>query len=93
MRLVSLTHPPTSPKSSSPICVRVLVRGVGPVGTVEKVFFGLLIFGIVHDIVERGFVRVIVDQEQVEQQVISGVSRHRFNRGEKRQWNTKPLCY
>ena len=33
-----LTQPPTSPQSSSPICVRVRVRVVGAVGTVEKVF-------------------------------------------------------
>ena len=45
-RLVSLTHnsllfiqPPTCPQSSSPTCVRVLVRVLGSVVTVEKVFF------------------------------------------------------
>jgi hypothetical protein len=47
--------------------VRVLVRVVGVVGTVEKVFFVCLILAtehlivLLHDIVERGFVRVLVD--------------------------------
>ena len=49
------------------MCVRVLVRVVGDVGTVEKVFFVWLILAmedltvLLHDIVERGFVHVLVD--------------------------------
>ena len=66
-RLVSLSHnslllvqPPTSSQSSSPICVRVLIRVVGTVGTVEKVFFVCRVLDterlivLVHDVFERG---------------------------------------
>jgi hypothetical protein len=51
-----LIQPPTSPQSSSPICVRVLVRVFGTVGTVEKVFFVYRVLAseylivLVHDI-------------------------------------------
>jgi hypothetical protein len=64
----SLTHnsllviqPPTSPHSSSPIYVRVLVRVVGTVWTVEKVFFVCRVLAtehlivLVHDIFDREF--------------------------------------
>ena len=73
-RLVSLSHnsllliqPPTSPQSSSPICVRVLVRVLGAVGTVEKVLFVCRVLPsehlivLVHDIFDRGFVHKLVD--------------------------------
>ena len=49
------------------MCVRVLVRVVGDVGTIEKVFFVCLILVtehlivILHDIVESGVVRVLID--------------------------------
>ena len=78
-RLVSLTHnsllliqPPTSPQSSSPICDRVLVlvRVLGVVGTVEKVFFVCRVLPsehlivLVHDIFDRGLVRELVDHDR-----------------------------
>ena len=65
-RLVSLTHnsllliqPPTCPQSRSPTCVRVLVRVIGAVGTVEKVFFVCRLASehlivLVHDILTEG---------------------------------------
>jgi hypothetical protein len=62
-----LTQPPTSPKSISPICVRVLVRVVRSDGTVEKAYFVYLILPtehlieLVQDIFEREFVRELVD--------------------------------
>jgi hypothetical protein len=64
-----LTQPPTSPQSSLPICVRVLVQLVGVVGTVEKVFFLYFqlilvtehLIVLVHDIFYRGFVHELVD--------------------------------
>jgi hypothetical protein len=49
------------------MCVRVLVPVVGDVGTIEKVFFVCLILVtellivILHDIVESGVVRVLID--------------------------------
>ncbi len=75
-KLVSLSHTThsssfnpqlPSSQSSSPICVCVLVRVVGTVGTVEKVFFVCSVLAtehlivLVHDIFDRGFVREIVD--------------------------------
>ena len=76
-RLVSLTHnsllliqPPTSPQSSSPICVRVLVRVLGSVGTVENFFFVSRVLPsehlivLVHDIFDRGLVRELVDHDR-----------------------------
>jgi hypothetical protein len=65
----SHTQPPTSPQSSSPIYVRVLVRVVGAVGTVEKDFFVCFrmilatehLIVLVHDIFDRGSVRELVD--------------------------------
>jgi hypothetical protein len=76
-RLVSLTHnsllliqPPTSPQSSSHICVRVLLRVFGSVGTVEKVFFVYRalpwehLIVLVHDIFDRGFVHELVHHDR-----------------------------
>ena len=75
-RLVSLTHnsllliqPPTCPQSRSPTCVRVLVRVLGAVGTVEKVFFVCRLASehlivLVHDIFDRGLVRELVDHDR-----------------------------
>ena len=49
------------------MCVRVLVRVFGAVGTVEKVLFVCRVLPsehlivLVHDIFDRGFVRELVD--------------------------------
>ncbi len=76
-RLVSLTHnsllliqPQTSPQSGSPICVRVLVRVIEVVGTVENVFFVCRVLPsehlivLVHDIFDRGFEHELVDHDR-----------------------------
>ena len=73
-RLVSLTH---TTRSSSfnpqlvlslvhPSVSRVLVQVVGTVGTVERVFFvyWVLLIVLVHDILDRGFVRKLVDHHR-----------------------------
>ncbi len=65
-----LIQPPTSPQSSSPIWVRVLVRVFGTVGTVEKVVFVCRVLAsehlivLVHDILDRGFVRELVHHDR-----------------------------
>ncbi len=62
-----LTPPHSTP---APICVRVLVRVLGTVGTVEKVFFVCRVLVsehlivLVHDFFDRGFVRELVDHDR-----------------------------
>ena len=69
---------PTSPQSSSPIYVRVLVRVIGAVGTVENVFFVCRVLAtehlivLVHDIFDRGFVHKLVDHYRNLSATVSG---------------------
>jgi hypothetical protein len=63
-------NPKTSPQSSSPICVRVLVRVSGVVGTIENVFFVYRVLPsehlvvVVHAIFDRGLVSELVDHDR-----------------------------